>query len=113
MGRTYRRALETAGYTVVVVANAQGAIHYIDTQRPRLVVTELQLAEHNGVEFLYELRSYPDWQDLPVIILTSVPPQDAGLNDTLLSNLSVTKYCYKPHTTLQQLIEVVAENISP
>ncbi len=109
LGATYKHALQSAGYKIAVQAHAQTAIHSVDKQKPKVIVTELQLAEHNGVEFLYELRSYPDWQNIPVIILTSVPPNDSGLSSEAQKQLNIVRYCYKPATTLTNLIEYVNE----
>ncbi len=113
LARTYAGALQKAGYKVLVASGAQAAIHSVDTQEPKLIITELQLAEHNGVEFLYELRSYPDWQTIPVIILTSVPSNEAGLSKDVMTRLNIVKYCYKSQTNLVQLITAVQEVLAP
>lgn len=105
LGRTYRGALQAAGYSVAVQTSAQGAIHSVDKQRPKLIVLELQLTKHNGVEFLYELRSYADWQRIPVIILSHIPAEEAGLSDALQQKLEISAYCYKPQTRLQDLVD--------
>ncbi len=91
---------------IVSVSSIEDAIVAADNQQPDLIICELLLARHNGVEFLYELRSYTDLKSIPVIILSWVPEQefystiDAGL-------LGVHAYLYKPTTTLSHLISVV------
>lgn len=109
LASTYQKALHSAGYKVSVVSSAQAAIHAIDKKRPDLVISELQLADHNGVEFLYELRSYPEWQTIPVIVLSAVPEGEAGMNKQLQTKLGISQYCYKPTTSLQKLATVVKE----
>lgn len=109
LGDTYKAALTKAGHEVFVCPSAQMAIQHVDKKPPEVIITELQLAEHNGVEFLYELRSYEDWQAIPVIVLSSVPPAESGLSDDNQAKLNVHAYCYKPSTTLTQLTEVVEE----
>jgi DNA-binding response OmpR family regulator len=110
LARTYQAALETAGYTVMVRAGAQAAITAADEEHPDVVVMELQLIQHSGVEFLYEFRSYADWLNVPVIILSHVAPGDlAGAHEILRQQLGVQEYLYKPHTSLRTLVRSVAE----
>jgi DNA-binding response OmpR family regulator len=60
--------LESKGYQVSVHSDPQQAITDTDGSHPDLVITDLLLAGRSGAEFLYELRSYPEWQAIPVII---------------------------------------------
>ena len=103
----YREALERAGNTVVHVFSAQAAIQAADDNIPDVVVLELQLPQHNGVEFLYEFRSYKEWLKVPVIIYSFVAPQELAYSAILAAELAVMKMLYKPNTTLTQLCTVV------
>jgi len=105
---TYRQALQVANHAVTVVPTAQSAISAADKATPELVILELQLVEHSGIEFLYEFRSYPDWQTVPVIIHSQVPPGEFKDSQQILRDqLGVTDYLYKPHTSLRQLLRSV------
>jgi DNA-binding response OmpR family regulator len=74
LAEAYRQALQQQGHSVVLSTSAQTAVLVADDHRPDLVILELQLVEHSGIEFLYEFRSYADWQDIAVIIQSQVPP---------------------------------------
>ncbi|HEY1064167.1 MAG TPA: response regulator [Candidatus Saccharimonadales bacterium] len=105
---TYRQALMHAGHKVVMCASAQAAIFAADEMQPDLVVMELQLAGHSGIEFLYEFRSYDDWCEVPVIVLTNVPAGEFdGSWELLRSQLNVHTYHYKPLTSLRTLLRSV------
>ena len=104
LAQIYRDALEAAGHEVDVVTSAQAAIFAADQHRPDVVVLELQLAAHNGVEFLYEFRSYPEWQTVPVIVNSVVPPGDVVL-EVLWDQLRISAYHYKPRTKLSALVQ--------
>ena len=107
---TYRHALESAGHQVVMCASAQSAIFAADEIKPDLVILELQLIKHSGIEFLYEFHSYPDWQNIPILIQTYVPAGEfAGSWDMLQAELGVRAYFYKPLTTIRKLLMTVAE----
>lgn len=101
----YQKALKQAGHKVDWVADAQAAIHSIDKKRPDLIILEVQLGAHNGVEFLYELRSYGEWSAIPVIVLSRLSQEDIGLSSAVKSNLGIVGYFYKPSTNLAGLVE--------
>lgn len=112
LAETYARSLTEAGHQVMTCSGAQAAIMAADQQCPDVVILELQLIEHSGVEFLYEFRSYPEWQAIPVIIQTGVPPGEFSGNEQLLkSELGVRVYLYKSVTSLQQLIAAVGDHL--
>jgi DNA-binding response OmpR family regulator len=110
LAETYAKTLVAAGHKVTARTGAQSAITAADGAKPDLVILELQLIEHSGVEFLYEFRSYPEWQNIPVIIQTVVPPGEFADNWQLLKReLGVKAYLYKPQASLGQLLASVQQ----
>ena len=106
----YAKALTTQGYKVVVAGDAQTAISLADKEQPDLIVMEIQLAAHNGIEFIYELRSYPEWQAIPIIIQSLVPISE--FNTKITQHLGVICYLYKSSTTLFKLINEVNNGLN-
>lgn len=103
---TYRQAMRSQGYEVAMANGAQAGVLAADEKRPDVIVLEIQLVGHSGIEFLYELRSYPEWQDIPVIIQSQVPPVEFQDSASLLKDeLGVQAYLYKPHASLRQLLK--------
>jgi len=85
------------------VSSAQQAIDAIDENLPDVIVLEPQLGLHNGIEFLYELRSYPEWLSIPVVIWTAnVNVTDRELVQPLRL-LGVQEVLYKPRCSLARL----------
>ncbi|MGH7141904.1 MAG: response regulator transcription factor [Candidatus Saccharimonadales bacterium] len=110
LAEIYRDALESAGYKVSVCFSAQSAILSADEIKPSLVIMELQLVGHSGIEFLYEFRSYIDWQNIPVIALTTVPANEfADSQRLLMDELNIAMYLYKPQTSLKKILRVTDE----
>ena len=103
LAEQYSRYLEAEGYEIIWCENAQDGVAAADEFRPGLVIAELLLAGHSGVEFMYEFRSYADWLNTPVIILSSISRASAGVTDTTFRNLGVLAFLYKPETTLEEL----------
>lgn len=107
LASTYARALERQGHTVSRAVSAQTAVHAADKRQPDAVVLELQLPRHNGVEFLYEFRSYSEWRDVPIIVHTFVPLTELVTAETLQGELGVKQLLYKPATSLARLCAAV------
>lgn len=110
---TYSSVLRQAGHTVAHATGAQSAVQQADTRMPDVVLLELQLPCHNGVEFLYEFRSYPEWLHVPVVLHTFVPPHELTQSATLQAELGVCKLLYKPATTLAALCAAVRAAVLP
>lgn len=114
LARIYRQALEHAGHHVRIVVSAQEAVFEVDELPPDIIIAELQLVGHSGIEFLYELRSYLEWQHIPVLIHSSVPPTEfMGSRQLLSGALGVRSYHYKPHTSLRALLRSVNQLTAP
>lgn len=108
LAKHYLSALQAAGHTVTVCLSGQDGIQAADQATPELVILELQLKGHNGVEFLYEFRSYHEWQQIPVLVHSLVPEQAlSGISTVPL--LGINSYLYKPTTSLAKLIQAVDE----
>lgn len=106
----YRQTFELAGHEVRRTVSAQDAVFQVDENLPDLILVEIQLVAHSGIEFLYELRSYAEWQHIPVIIHSCIPPTEFEDSMTLLRDmLGVRKYLYKPQTSLRSLLRAVQE----
>lgn len=109
---TVSKYLNDNGYQVVCSDGAQDAILKIDKKKPQLIILEVLLAEHNGIEFLYEMRSYPDLLNIPVIIFSRVGSDDLGISEKLKVDLMISNILYKPDTTMKKLLDSINDLIS-
>lgn len=111
--RSYARivaeALETAGHEVVWRSSADGALAELDEAKVGAIIVEIQLAKHNGIEFLYEIRSYPDLARIPVIVLTMISEIDIPIPASAREQLNIVRYLYKPLTPLRNLLTAVRQ----
>ncbi len=104
IGKVLSDYLGSTGHSVRLRQGAEESIAALDDQPADVIILELNIPGHNGLEFLYEMRSYTDWQDVPVIIHSFTPP--VKLVDGLAyKELGVSKYLYKPETTLSNLAD--------
>ncbi len=105
----YTQAFTNAGHVMRHAQSAQLAVHTADEFTPDVVLLELQLVGHNGIEFIYEFRSYAEWKEIPIVLLTMVAPHSLGITKDLLEQLGIVDILYKPATNLQQLVRSVVE----
>ena len=103
LAATYSEYLRHSGYNVTAVGGGQQAVEAADLQVPGVVVLELELAGHNGIEFLHEFRSHRDWQDVPIIIHTMLPLKKLAQQGAALKEFNVRMLLSKSTTTLSQL----------
>jgi signal transduction histidine kinase/CheY-like chemotaxis protein len=69
--RSVRQTLEPIGWKVSEAKNGLRAIEAISAARPDVIILDLMMPEMDGFEFMDELRGRPDWQDIPVVIITA------------------------------------------
>jgi DNA-binding response OmpR family regulator len=86
-------------------AEPQSAIYSADKRQPDAVIVELQLASRSGVEFLYEFRSYPEWQNTPLIIFTNLQTNDLKVYAEVFKELNIAACLHKSSATIGQLLE--------
>ena len=108
LAKLYDSALTHEGHEVVITPSASEAIAEMDAQAFQVVVLELQLPLHNGLEFLYELRSYVDWQKVPVIIHSFVNP-DSIQRSLTYKHLGVASYLHKDSARIVDLLQTVRQ----
>lgn len=107
----YTGFLSGKGHSVRHADNAQDAVLAADKQSPDLVIIEPLLASHSGIEFLYEFRSYGEWQAVPIIVLSRATADELGLNDKARQDMKLT-VLYKPETTLDKLDSTILRIVS-
>jgi CheY-like chemotaxis protein len=111
LARTYMQAFEHVGHSTICARTAQDAVYAADDRQPDVVVLELRLGAHDGIEFLHEFRSYSEWQAIPVILHSSITPAQLLPLEPALQELGITASLYKPQTSLQRLISTVNQQI--
>jgi len=94
LAKVYQKAMLNTGKNAYIAQTAQKAISMIDELKPSVIILELQLSGHSGIEFLHEFRSYEDWTNIRVIIHSSVPKTSLNLNSRIWKQLGIDKYLY-------------------
>ena len=64
-----------------------------ETGPPSLIILDLNLPRHDGIEILRKLRETPAFEQVPVVVLTS---SDSPRDRVLANQLGATRYLHKP-----------------
>ena len=103
------RLLEELGtFAIRTASNGEEALQRIREQRPGVVILDLLLPELDGFTVLEEIRSTPEWQDVPVIIFTAAnlsPAEHARLRSA--SQGLIHKGAQGTEALLQQIQQVL------
>ncbi len=65
--------LDDAGYPSVAVGSPDEALRCLDELQPEMLVLDMSLPGMSGLEFLDKLRAAPEWETLPVIVVSGDP----------------------------------------
>jgi CheY-like chemotaxis protein len=66
------KLLEYEGFKTVKAANGKEAYATLYEQTPDLVLLDLMMPEMDGITFLRMIRHNPQWEHLPVVVLTGL-----------------------------------------
>ncbi|HEX2558258.1 MAG TPA: response regulator [Nitrososphaera sp.] len=111
LGKNLSGYLKKSGHKVNWQVDPQSAIDKADDERPDVIILDLVLASRSGIEFLYEFRSYPDWQDLPVIFYSNISADEVQDCLDAFEQLNVAAYHYKPTTSMAKLAHSLDEAV--
>lgn len=113
LAEMYQLALSQAGHEVINVPLAQQALDALDRTPFDLMILDILLPTHNGLNILHELRTYDDWRKLPVIVLSNLSLEEIGLSQELLTELGVVNYLSKSQIKPHQLALLCGQVHSP
>ncbi len=96
-------ALQDAGYEVVAAVNGRDALSKLNGAGIDMVITDLNMPEMDGIEFIKQLRKRAGYRFTPIIMLTT-ESQEAKKQQGRQAGAS--GWIVKPFTP-EQLIEIV------
>jgi ActR/RegA family two-component response regulator len=107
LASVYLKQFIDAGLEASVASDAGEAVSKIDAKMPDMIVLEPKLARHSGIELLHEVRSYEDWNNIKIVVYSSVPQYAFGVSEAVWQKYGVLRYLEKSKTSAGQLIGIV------
>jgi CheY-like chemotaxis protein len=104
----YSEELEEEGYEVVTTGTGQGLIELMAVEKPDLVVLDIKMAEHDGLDLLQDIRK--DFYNIPVILCSAYSSFKGDLK-----SIAADYYVVKSAdlTELKQKIKMALEGYIP
>jgi CheY-like chemotaxis protein len=95
--------LQDAGFEVKGAGDGMDAIRVMETFKPHLVCTDMEMPNMNGLELTQHLRLEEATRDLPVIMITS---RSMEKHRQQAMSVGVDAYLTKPYTEAELLKHV-------
>lgn len=103
-----RQMVQDAGYRVEAARDGVEAIDALRGFRPRLVLTDLEMPNMNGVELTSHIRGRDDMKGVPVIMITS---RSQDKHRRMAQQAGVDAYFTKPYND-GELLRAIRERIA-
>lgn len=104
--RALKDNLVSEGHTVSVAMDGEAAFVELAKKKPSLILLDLLLPKKNGFDVLREIRSNPEYQHIPVVILSNLG-EDSEIKRAL--ELGANDYFVKSQHPIQEVMEKVKE----
>ncbi|MDH3495831.1 MAG: diguanylate cyclase [Gemmatimonadota bacterium] len=75
--KTILYILRDRGHHVVPVEGGEGLIDVLRAEQPDLLLLDIMMPKVDGLQLLETIRSDPAWESLPVLMISSMPPEEA------------------------------------
>lgn len=104
--KLYEGILSSINWNVLTASNGIEALEIVEFESPNLIITELNLPQMDGVEFLQTLKQ--SGQNIPVIVVSSINEKEGQQK---IQGLGIKKYLSKPFhlDELRQSVKEILE----
>ncbi|HXV85272.1 MAG TPA: response regulator, partial [Gemmatimonadales bacterium] len=75
--RTLTWILTENGYEVVAVPEPRSLFERLEETGPDLLMLDIMMPKVDGLQLLARLKEHERWRDLPVLMISSMPPEEA------------------------------------
>jgi CheY-like chemotaxis protein len=102
------RQLKAQGWGVLEAENGRVALDRLATQIPALILLDLLMPVMDGFQFVEEFRRHPEWQSIPIVVVTAADLNEA---DRQRLNGSVEQIMQKNAFTPEQLLDEIQKRV--
>lgn len=95
--------LEENGYTVSKAHGGAECLEAMDATAPDLLLLDILLPDAEGYHLLEQIKAEERWRDLPVLMMSSLPPEDASVRSLGLGAVDFIKKPYRPKELLARI----------
>jgi two-component system cell cycle response regulator len=103
--RTLTWILKEHGYEVHVSPGGEGLFAKLEETKPALLLLDIMMPKVDGLQLLERLKQDDRWRDLPVLMVSSMPPEEATVRAL---GLGAADFISKPFRVRELLARVEA-----
>jgi two-component system cell cycle response regulator len=103
--RTLTWILKENGYEVIAAPGGENLVGALEEQRPNLLLLDIMMPKTDGLQLLQRLKADDRFRDLPVLMISSMPPEEATVRAL---GLGAADFIPKPFRVRELLARVKA-----
>ncbi|MGQ0764777.1 MAG: diguanylate cyclase [Gemmatimonadota bacterium] len=104
--QTMSWVLKEHGFDVVTARDAERLFELLDEKQPDLVLLDVVLPDSDGYHVLERMKGDARWRDIPVLMVSALPPEEAAVR-TL--GLGAADFVKKPFRVKELLARIQAQ----
>src|SRR2546430_10802089 len=97
--------LKENGYEVVVAPGGENLLGRLEEERPQLLLLDIMMPKVDGLQLLQKMKADDRFKDLPVLMISSMPPEEATVRSL---GLGAADFIPKPFRVRELLARVKA-----
>jgi two-component system, cell cycle response regulator len=95
--------LKDKGYEVISVPNGEDLLNRLEREKPDLLLLDIMMPKVDGLQLLEQVKAKEQWQDLPVMMISSMQPEEATVKSL---GLGAADFIPKPFRVRELLARV-------
>ena len=100
--------MRDSGYQAILARDGREAVKILESEKPDVVLTDLEMPRMNGFELVSFIRNSSSWQDLPTVMITS---RNMAKHRQQAEQSGVNRFIAKPFTD-DEVLEVIDEQLA-
>ncbi|BES69082.1 response regulator [Marinobacter nanhaiticus D15-8W] len=101
--------LKGAGFNVIEACDGRDALNKLNGQRVHLMISDVNMPNMDGLSFLKEVKSRPEYKFTPVIMLTTESAEDKKMQGQAAGAKAWMVKPFQP----QQMLAAVTKLVGP
>ncbi|MEO8226645.1 MAG: diguanylate cyclase [Gemmatimonadota bacterium] len=106
LSRTLSWILKENGYDVVTINGGEHLFEHLASERFDLLLLDIMMPKVDGLQLLQRVKTDPKYRDLPVLMISSMPPEEATVRSL---GLGASDFIPKPFRVRELLARVRAQ----
>jgi two-component system cell cycle response regulator len=95
--------LEENGYDVEPVEGGEACLAALSVRSPDLLLLDIMMPDADGCQLLERIKAEDRWRDLPVLMLSAMPPEEASVRSLGLGAADFIRKPYRPKELLARV----------